>query len=43
MLGVGPGHRVLIGGDMFEYAVAGIAALLAFAYLAYALLNPERF
>jgi len=28
---------------MFEYAVAGIAALLAFAYLACALLNPERF
>jgi len=28
---------------MFEHVVAGITALLVFVYLAWALLNPERF
>jgi K+-transporting ATPase KdpF subunit len=35
--------RLVIGSNMFDYILAGAAALFLLIYLLYALLKPERF
>ena len=37
------GLRPLVRGLTMDYIIAGIAAVLLFGYLIYALLRPERF
>jgi len=41
-VGLHQGRRAPLGAAM-EYAISGIAAVLLFFYLMYALLRPERF
>jgi K+-transporting ATPase KdpF subunit len=43
-LGARPRLReVVTGGNTMDYVIAGIASVLLFFYLIYALLKPERF
>ena len=42
LLGLYQGLRKAVGGLM-DYVIAGIASLLLFGYLVYALLRPEKF
>jgi K+-transporting ATPase KdpF subunit len=42
LLGLYEGLRKALGGSM-DYVIAGIASLLLFGYLVYALLRPEKF
>ena len=39
----GSSRRAIACRDIMDYIIAGVAAVLLFVYLVYALLRPERF
>jgi len=43
VLGIHESMREVIGDVPMDYLIAGVAAIVLFIYLLYALLRPERF